>query len=211
MNRCTQLRRLNLSFVLAVLILSPAALMAQTQSKASLTLQQVKDRLKQNKKFLQEAQKNGKAGNAAGLNTALENYSRSIEGLNRAVSQGQIAGTLAQQQSAFSQVEKASVKSTKVLTGLLSKVPAQAQPAIQHAIQVSQTGHNTALANLQRVRAQRQSLSQQPSTLGRPANMGRPSGFGAGMGGPGSMGPGMGHPGGMGGAPSGHPGKPGGR
>jgi hypothetical protein len=166
-----------------------------------MTLQQVKERLQQNKKFLQEAQKRGKAGDAAGLNTALQNYSRSIEGLNRAVSQGQFAGTLAQQQNAFSRVEKATAKNTKVLTGLLSKVPAQAQSAIQHAIQVSQTGHNTAMANLQRVRVQRQSLGQPNTTFGRPSDMGRPSG----------MGPGMGHPGGMGGPPSGHPGKPGGR
>src|SRR5258708_39724235 len=88
-------KQVGLLLVLLALAFSPVVLPAQDQSgnPASLTLQDVKDRLKQNQTFLEDAQTRGKAGDAAGLQTALDNFSRSTDGLNRALSSGQFNGT----------------------------------------------------------------------------------------------------------------------
>lgn len=136
MKELINLGRVGLLLVLLALALSPVVLAAQDQSgnPASMTLQDVKDRLKQNQMFLEDAQKRGKAGEAAGLQTALDNFSRSTDGLNRALSSGQFKGTPDQQEEALSRVADATSKHNKTLTNLLSKVPPQAQSAIQRAI-----------------------------------------------------------------------------
>jgi len=136
-------------------------------------LQDVKDRLKQNQLFLEDAQKRGKAGDAAGLQTALDNFSRGTDGLNHALSSGQFSGTPNQQEEALSRVADATSKHTKTLTNLLNKVPAQAQPAIQRAISVSQKGHDTATTNLQ-------GFHTQHPNLGQSSGMGQTTSEGAG-------------------------------
>jgi len=190
-------RRVGSLFVLLALALSPVVLAAQDQSgnPASMTLQDVKDRLKQNQTFLEDAQKRGKAGDAAGLQTALDNFSRSTDGLNRALNSGQFNGTPNQQEEALSRVADATSKHTKTLTNLLNKVPSQAQSAIQRAISVSQKGHDTAVANLQGFHAQHPNLGQGMSqSAGRSSAPGGPAGASAG-----------GRPAGR---PSGRPGRP---
>jgi hypothetical protein len=184
--------------------LLPAAVFAQQQDteQRTLTLQDVKDRLKQNQKFLDEARKRGKTGDAAGIEVAVNNFSRSMEGLDRALSHGQFQGSESQRVDAFERVEKATRKNGEVLSGLLNKVPDQAKPAIQHALEVSQRGRTTALAKLPDARAQRDaamarrdqaeqpSMAGRPEGVGRPGDVGRPSGVGRPGGGPPSGRPG---------------------
>lgn len=187
------------------LLAAPAAMAAQnsTSNPATLTLKQVKQRLKQNKQYLNEAKKRTKAGDTSGLETALNNYDRGMQGLNTAISHGQIQGTPSQQESAYNRVQSATSKHLKELNKLLSKVPQQAVPHIQHAISVSQTGQQTAMSHLTQLQTQ-QAMRQgirpsfgQSGGMGRPGGVGQPGGMGAAnhpMGGP--MGGGMGHPGG---------------
>jgi ABC-type transporter Mla subunit MlaD len=181
-------KRVALMLALAALILSPAFVLAQDQ--ASLSLQNVKDQLKQNKNYLDQASKQGKAGDAAGMQTALDNYDRSMDGLNTVLSHaGGFSGSASQREDALARVSDATSKHIKTLQGLLSKVPAQAQGAIQNAITVSQKGHDMATASLQASHVRDQSQSGRPSGVGggRPAGVGAPAGVGR---------------------PSGHPGRP---
>lgn len=198
-------KRVALTLALAALILSPICIVAQDQSQASLSLQDVKNQLKQNQSYLDQASKQGKAGDTAGMQTALDNYNRGTEGLNTALNHsGGFSGSASQQEDAMTRVSDATSKHIKVLQGLLSKVPPQAQGAIQNAITVSQKGHDMATASLQASGAQHQSLGG-----GQSANSSRPSGAGSGMSGMGGGRPsGGGAPAGMGGGPGGHPGRP---
>lgn len=189
------------------LLFAPAGAVAQQSGSnpATLTLKQVKQQLKQNKQYIKQAKKSAKAGDAQGLDTAVQNYDRSMQGLDTAISHGGIQGTPSQQQDAFNRVQSATQKHLDVLNGLLDKVPAQAVPHIQHAIDVSQTGQQTALNHLSQLQTE-QALRQanrpgfgQAGAMGRSQGMGRSGGMGgagnAPMGGPG-MGGGMGHAGG---------------
>lgn len=197
-----------LAFSFAMLVM-PAATVAQqsTNDQSTLTLQQVKERLKQNKQYLNQAKKMAKAGDAQGLNTALDNYDRNMAGLNTAISHGGIQGSPSQQQDAYNRVQSATQKHIDVLNGLLSKVPAQAVPHIQHAIDVSQTGQQTALSHLSQLHAQRQAMGQanrpsfgQAGGMGRSTGMGHAGGFGGNAGMAGGMGRmGGGPPAGVGG------------
>src|SRR5712692_422563 len=129
----TYTKRIAGTLALTALILSPVVLKAQDQSRASLSLQNVKDQLTQNKSYLNQASKQGKAGDTAGLQTALENYDRGMEGINTALSHdGGFSGSASQRADALSRVQDATSKHTKVLQGLLTKVPPQAQAAIQN-------------------------------------------------------------------------------
>jgi hypothetical protein len=213
MRHTRELITLTVLIVSCVLLAGPANVLAQqtNNDQATLTLKQVKQQLKQNKEYLKEAQKRGKAGDTSGLQTALNNYDRSMVGLNTAISQGRIEGTPAQQEDVYNRVQKATQKHIDVLNGLLSKVPAQAVPHIQHAIDVSKTGQTTALNHLSTLQAQ-QGMGQgnrpgfgQAGGMGRPEGVGRPGGVGGFPGGASPMGGAMGHPGG--GPPAGHPGR----
>ena len=192
-----------------VLLIIPAGAAAQQSgdNPATLTLKQVKERLKQNKEYIKQARKSAKAKDAQGLDTAVQNYDRNMQGLDTAISHGGIQGTPAQQQDAYNRVQSATQKHIDVLNGLLSKVPSQAVPHIQHAIDVSQKGQQTALSHLSQLHTQ-QAMGQanrpgfgQAGGMGRSQGMDRPGGMGgvgagnAPMGGPG-MGGGMGHAGG---------------
>ncbi len=187
-----------------------------SNDQSTLTLKQVKQQLKQNQQYLKQAEKEGKAGNSAGLQTALTNYDSGMSGLNTALSQGHFNGSLSQQEDAYKRVQKATQKHINVLTGLLGKVPSQAVPHIQHAIDVSKTGQTTALNQLSTLHTQQAQATmgqgnrpnmEQGQGMGRPEGAGSQGGFGQ-MGGAapmgGGMGAGMGH---AGGPPMGHPGR----
>ena len=191
----------------AALFLAPAGSFGKQapNDQSSLMLKQVKQRLKQNQRYLKQAEKRGKAGDTTGLQSALTNYDRSIEGLNTAISHGQLVASPSQEKQAYERVQSATSKHIQVLENLLTKVPEQARSAIQHAIQVSQTGHNTALAHLQQVHAEQMNSPAYGRPEGAPHSegVGAPRGMGGfpGAGGPMGGGMGMGHPGG------GHPGR----
>lgn len=206
MQRLWQLTIISLLTFSCALLVVPVGMASQQASSnpATLTLKQVKQRLKQNKQYLKQAKKRAKAGDAAGLNTALNNYDRSMEGLNTALSHGQFQGTPSQQEDAYNRVQKATSKHLDVLKGLLSKVPSQAVPHIKHAMEVSQKGQETALSHLSQLQSQQAMRQANRPGFGQSQGMGRPEGAGnpGGMGGFGAgnrpMGAGMGHAGGAG-------------
>jgi hypothetical protein len=112
---------------------------------------------------------------------------------------------------ALEAVERSTTKHTEVLTDLLGKVPEQARPAIQHAIEVSKRGRNTAFDRLERIQRGeipagkpegigRPEKPEGPGRLERPERPAIPGGIGrpGGFGGPGGGRPGGGPPGGRG-------------
>ena len=212
MKRLIQASLISVLTFSCALLMAPVGAVAQqsTNDQSTLTLKQVKERLKQNKQYLNQAKKMAKAGDTQGLNTALDNYDRGTAGLNTALSHQDVQGSPSQQQDAYNRVQSATQKHIDVLNGLLSKVPSQAVPHIQHAIDVSQTGQQTALSHLTQLQAQQQAMGQanRPS-FGQAGGMGRSSGMGragemGGFGGNAGMGGGMGAGAGMGhGAPAG--------
>jgi hypothetical protein len=216
MKRLIQLGIIGMIAAFGALLVAPAAMASRqgTSDQATLTLKKVKQQLKQNKQYLEEAQKRGKAGDAAGMETALTNYDRSMEGLNTALSKGQFQGSPSQQEDAYNRVQTATSKHTQVLQNLLKsgKIPQQAVPHIQHAIDVSQMGQQTALSHLSQLHAQQGMGQANRPDFGQSQGMGRPEGVGqpGGVGGFGAdnapMGGAMGHPGG-GPAMGGHPGR----
>ena len=198
-----------LFLALAVVIATPFATRAQSQGEdtATLTLKNVKERIKQNKNYLEEAKDRGKAGDAAGMETALENYERGTRGLDRALASGRFEGDVYDREEAFNRVEKATGKHSEVLTDLLEsgKIPEQARPHVEHALQVSQKGREMALTNLQEARAQRRQHEASGQGRGQSGVYGRSGGAGQ-PGGIGGRPSGVGTPGGMGGAPASTPG-----
>jgi hypothetical protein len=214
MKRLTHLGIMVVFTAFGVLLVAPAGIMASQQAangQSALTLNQVKQRLKQNQQYIKQAEKRGNAGDTAGMETALTKYDRGMEGLNTALSEGQIQGSSSQQENAYNRVQTATAKHLRVLNGLLNKVPAQAVPNIQHAIDVSQMGQKTALSHLTQLQTQTGLGQGNNSGFGRSEGsaMGHPGGIGAAnspMGGPMGMGDSMGHQGG--GPPmGGHPGR----
>jgi hypothetical protein len=197
MKNAMKIGLVGLTSILSVFLLVPAGFGAQDDAQRTMSLQEVKDRLKENKAHLEDAKKRGKAGDAAGLDTALQNYDRNMDGINRAMNGGGFQGSEGQREEAFDRVEKATRKHGEVLAGLRDKVPEQARPAIERAMEKSQKGRQTALNNLQQVRTERQNREQAEmrrneqaggglgshDSMGRSGSMGGASnGAGGGMG-----------------------------
>jgi hypothetical protein len=197
---------IQLSFILfltfaCALILAPAGAVAQNSGSnpATLTLKQVKQQLKQNKQYLKDARKSAKAGDTQAMNTALENYDRSMTGLNTAINHGGIQGTPSQQQDAYNRVKSATQKHINVLQGLLDnpKIPEQGKAGLGKALAASRTGQTMALNHLSQLQSQQAMGQADRPGFGQAGGMGRSQGMGGfGAGNAPMGGPGMGHAGG---------------
>ena len=90
---------------------------------------------------------------------------------------------------AYDAVEHGTRKHTEVLTDLMEKVPEEARPAIERALEVSQTGRNTALSNLDAIKHGQRPSGAVEKTMGRPGTLPKPESTGRGtkMGGPGAL------------------------
>jgi hypothetical protein len=86
-------------------------------------------------------------------------------------------------------VEEATRRHLTVLQGLLGRVPEQARPALEHALEAAKRGHEQATAALDRA-------AERAGTGGKPENTGRPGGTPGGPpdGAPGGPGGGRGRP-----------------
>jgi hypothetical protein len=86
-------------------------------------------------------------------------------------------------------VEEATRRHLTVLQGLLGRVPEQARPALQHALEAAKRGHEQANVALDRA-------AERAGTGGKPENTGRPGGTPGGPpeGAPGGPGGGRGRP-----------------
>ena len=208
MKHAIQISLIGFLTLACALVFAPAGAVAQQtdSNPAALTLKQIKQRLKQNQKYIKQAKKSANANDPQGLNTAIDNYNRNMDGLNRALSHGGVQGTPAQQQDAYNRVQNATQKHLKVLDNLIASgkvTNPKAISAIQNAETASQKGQTTALSHLSQLQTQ-QAMGQanrpgfgQAGGMGRAGSMGRSGGFGGGassMGG--GMGAGMGHAGG---------------
>jgi len=78
---------------------------------------------------------------------------------------------------ALEAVSNATAKHTEVLKSVLSKVPDQAKLAIEHAIEVSKTGGNTALDRLTKIQEGKVSRGR-PEEVGKLEKLGKPEGVG---------------------------------
>ena len=189
-----------LAFACAVLF-APAGAFAQNSGSnpATLTLKQVKQQLKQNKQYIKDAKKSAKARDTQGLDTAIQNYDRSMTGLDTAISHGGIQGTPSQQQDAYNRVKNATQKHISVLNGLLDnpKIPEQGKAGITKALAASQKGQTTALSHLSQLQTQQAMGQANRPGFGQAGGMGRSGGMGGFGAGNAPMGaPGMGHAGG---------------
>jgi hypothetical protein len=86
-------------------------------------------------------------------------------------------------------VEEATRRHRTVLQGLLGRVPEQARPALEHALEAAKRGHEQANVALDRA-------AERAGTGGKPENTGRPGGTPGGPpeGAPGGPGGGRGRP-----------------
>lgn len=74
---------------------------------------------------------------------------------------------------ALDAVERSTKKHTEVLTALLEKIPDQARSAIEHAIEVSKRGRNTALDRLRKIQ-EGDVPRGRPEGVGKPEKPGKP-------------------------------------
>lgn len=80
--------------------------------------------------------------------------------------------------TALEAVDQGTQRHLDELRGLLDKVPEQAKPAIQRALEVSRTGRETALGRLRAIREGRAVEGVGPGAIGRPEGLGPPAGIG---------------------------------
>lgn len=118
---------------------------------------------------------------AQGMEALLTDYRRHVEGALDGIAQGRAQGR--DVGLALEAVERSTKRHTEVLTGLLDEVPEEARPAIQHSIEVSQRGRNTALSTLESL--QRVAIPAGPvgveipsGQVGPPSRIGPPEGVG---------------------------------
>lgn len=161
--------------------------------KATLHTKYAGERLAEVKAIISK----GKPEFAGGL---IKDYEKAIGGATDEINRAQVQGRDVSE--ALAAVERSTKKHTEVLTDLLGKVPEEARPAIQRAIEVSQHGRNTALDRLERnqrgeIPAGRPEGIERPERPERPVIPGGIDGPG-GFGGPGGGRPGGGPPGGRG-------------
>ncbi|MFQ5956234.1 MAG: DUF5667 domain-containing protein [Candidatus Brocadiales bacterium] len=115
----------------------------------------------------------GKPEFVEGLMGDYENSSRkAMANIKRAANQGRDVS------EALNAVEGSAQKHTEVLTGLLGKVPEQATPSIERAIEVSKRGRNRALESLNKVQGGKLPISRPEGRTGKPEGIDRPEASG---------------------------------
>jgi len=161
----------------------------------SLNKRSTRRALERNEALLRHAERAERRGDSATLGRAAEQLARNTEEINRAIENGQVNPDDAV--SVLERVDTATSKHTAVLEGLLERVPDQARPAIERAIEKSRHGNMAATEALARNRAG-------DVQAGRPAD----AGARGGTSGRGASGPPSSRPGPPGGRPSGRPPRP---
>jgi hypothetical protein len=100
-----------------------------------------------------DARKAADRGDANGLDESLRGHQAAMRGAMRTIHEGQSSGE--DMSRAWEAVNRGTSKHTEVLTDVLSRVPDQAKPGIQKALDSSQRGHDTALQSLEKARQER--------------------------------------------------------
>lgn len=105
-----------------------------------------------------DARKAADRGDTKGLEQSLRGREAAMQGAMRTINEGQSRGE--DMTRAWEAVDRGTSKHTEVLTDVLSRVPDQAKPGIQKALDSSQRGHDTALQSLEKARQQRAARGQ---------------------------------------------------
>lgn len=131
-----------LAVVLGLALSLAFAAKALELGEEPLTEKQVKNMLKENKRLLERAKEAQRRGDTATVEQNVAQYTANARELNEALARGQVeeADTI----DVVERVDKATLKHVSVLEGLLEKVPEQARPGIERALEVSQRGHDAA-------------------------------------------------------------------
>ena len=155
---------------------------------------------KQNNALLRQANRAQGRGDTTTVGLSVDQVAANLGVVNQAMSEGAIDERNAI--SVLDRVNRDTRRQAEKLEGLFEKVPEQAWPAIQRAIEQSARGQQESAAALQRSRAAGVQ-SGWPGAGGNPGIGGRPSGAGAGGGRPSGAGPPAGR--GPGSRPGGRP------
>ncbi|MGC8977205.1 MAG: DUF5667 domain-containing protein [Candidatus Ratteibacteria bacterium] len=108
------------------------------------------------------------------VKSLLNEYERSVDEAMDEINKAQMQGKRINE--ALEAVEMSTKKHIEVLTELLTKVPEQAKPAIQHAIEVSKRGRDVAMERLGKIPAGKPEKIEKPEKLGQPEGIGKPGG-----------------------------------
>lgn len=100
-----------------------------------------------------DARKAADRGDSQRLEQSLHGHEAAMQGAMRTIHEGQASGQ--DMSRAWDAVNKGTSKHTEVLTGVLSRVPDEAKPGVQKALDSSRRGHDTALQSLERGQQER--------------------------------------------------------
>jgi hypothetical protein len=122
-------------------------------------------------------------GNSEDARRAAQGYERALAGALNAVDVGQQQGDM---ETVMNRVAEATTRHQGTLQEVKGRVPQEAQAAIDHAMEVSRKGHDTALANLEQARGHQAAAGggygsgagQAPAGAGANSPMGPPAGMG---------------------------------
>jgi hypothetical protein len=132
--------------LLCLLIPLPASIAAQETGgeQANLSLQDVKQGLKQCQQSLKEAEGKLKGGNSSGVEAVLGNYTRGMEQINAAMRESRFDGSMDDRTEAYDEIVRATGRDRRTLSKMLKKVEESARPAVEQALNAAQSGNQAA-------------------------------------------------------------------
>lgn len=144
---------LGASILIVSSLMGPASVLGQERGQQEIAQQQV-----ENAKLYKELadlhveriRTLAKTGQHEALRQEVQAYREALGSANERMQQAAVLG--ADVEMALHEVDRATSHHGQVLAGLLEQVPEEAHPALQHAMEVSQRGRQTALYTLQSLR-----------------------------------------------------------
>ena len=114
-------------------------------------------------KKMKEARKNARAGDAVAAENAVKGFEASLDHAMNSLEEGEEQG--ADLSSTILKVSDATLKHEASLAKVLERVPDQAKPHIEHAMEVSRRGHDRALGALEAAAARQENPRHQAETF----------------------------------------------
>ena len=114
-------------------------------------------------KKMKEARKNARQGNLVATENAVKGFEASLGHAMNSLEEGEEQG--ADLSNTILKVSDATLKHEESLAKVLDRVPDQAKPHIEHAMEASRMGHDRALDALEAAAARQQNPRQQAGTF----------------------------------------------
>lgn len=114
-------------------------------------------------KKMKEARKNARQGNVVATENAVKGFEASLGHAMNSLEEGEEQG--ADLSNTILKVSDATLKHEESLAKVLDRVPDQAKPHIEHAMEVSRMGHDRALDALEAAAARQENPGQQAETF----------------------------------------------